>query len=89
MRKFLFLLLAVIACCAQLYAQVDTGTIGGTVHDPTGAVVVNATVTVKNLATQVERKVQTNDAGQYTIPGLRPGTYEVYAASTGFAGYRV
>ena len=72
----------------QVAAQVDTGVIAGTVVDTSGAVVPEASVTAKNLATGVERTVQTNSSGQYSIPALPPGQYEVSVKSAHFGEYR-
>jgi outer membrane receptor protein involved in Fe transport len=69
-------------------AQVESGTISGTVHDSTGAVVAGASVTAKNLATSAERTVQTGESGQYNLPGLAPGNYEITVNSTGFAAFK-
>ena len=46
-------------------AQEPFGSIEGTVKDPQGAVVLNATVTVRNIATNASRTVVSNDEGQY------------------------
>src|SRR6185312_8788148 len=54
-------------CATPLHAQSDLGSITGFVHDPTGAVVPKASVTVKDEATGTERKVTTNDDGLYTV----------------------
>ena len=61
-----------------------TGTILGTVTDPTGAPVANATITATNKSTGFARKNKTGTAGDYTIRLLPVGTYEVNAESTGF-----
>ncbi|MFN7947384.1 MAG: carboxypeptidase-like regulatory domain-containing protein [Blastocatellia bacterium] len=65
-------------------AQVPTGTIRGAVTDPSKAVVPNATVTVRNKGTGAERKVTTNSSGEYQIPTLPPGDYEVKVTAGGF-----
>jgi outer membrane receptor protein involved in Fe transport len=70
------------------YGQAEAGTVSGTVKDATGAVVAGATVTAKNLATSAERTVQSSDDGQYNIPGLNPGIYEVTVANAGFAAFK-
>jgi Carboxypeptidase regulatory-like domain len=75
-------------CVAPAMAQVESGTISGTVHDSTGAVVAGASVTAKNLATSAERTVQTGESGQYNLPGLAPGNYEITVNSTGFAAFK-
>src|SRR5579863_10328060 len=55
------------------FAQ-STATIQGTVTDPTGAAIPNATVTIKNQATGEERTTQTDSAGIYVAPSLTVGT---------------
>lgn len=68
-------------------AQVSgSGTITGTITDPSGAAVPAASVVVRNTATGIERKLESNEAGNYVAAFLQPGPYEVQAAKTGFAG---
>jgi hypothetical protein len=67
-----------------LPAQSDTASLGGLVKDPTGAVIANANVTVRNEATGLERKTQTNETGTYIVPSLPPGYYTVTVEATGF-----
>ena len=55
---------------AQLFGQLETGKISGTVRDTSGAVIPDATVTVKSVATGAERSVQSGSIGQYLIPAL-------------------
>ncbi len=71
-----------------VYGQAEAGAVSGTVKDATGAVVAGATVTAKNLATSAGRTVQSGDNGQYSIPGLNPGMYEITVTSTGFAAFK-
>ena len=66
------------------YAQVVGATLSGTIMDPSGAVVPNAQVTVRNTATGVTREVTTDTAGLYLLPNLLPGNYEVTVMSPGF-----
>ncbi len=66
-------------------AQVSTGSIQGQVTDKSGAVINNATITVKNTATQLTRVSPTNDTGSYNIPDLAPGSYDVTVAAPNFA----
>ena len=65
-------------------AQQTAGAIEGTVTDPQGAVVPNATVTAKSKATNLTRTVTSNDEGQYKISQLPPDTYEVRAGAASF-----
>ena len=60
------------------------GEITGVVTDPSGAVVANATVTVTNPETNLTRRVSTNAAGNYNIPALLPGSYNIRAEMQGF-----
>ena len=68
----------------QAQGQVAGGTISGTVTDPSGRVIPDAQVIIKNLATDVTRTTTTNTDGLYTAPNLVPGTYEVKFTATGF-----
>src|ERR1039458_3141155 len=68
----------------SLMAQTSQGRILGTVVDASGAVVVNARVTITNTATGVSRAVVTTSAGDYTAPNLDPGTYTISVESKGF-----
>ena len=61
-----------------------TGRIAGTVKDERGAVIVGAEVTVKSLATAEERKVTTDNQGNYSIPLLPLGAYRVVVVAKGF-----
>jgi len=76
------LLLAISA--AELHGQGTAGSIVGTVRDPSGAIVAGAPVTVRNQATNAVRKVQTNPDGDYSVPLLPPGVYEVTVQQPGF-----
>jgi len=67
---------------AQGLAQ--EATIVGTVTDPTGAAVVNATITLTNNETGVQRTLPTNSDGQYVAPDLHIGNYTVRASASGF-----
>ncbi len=67
-----------------LLAQVNTGTISGTVSDASGAIVPGAQVTVKNVDTGITRVVTTSEGGRYIAPELTLGRYEVTATAQGF-----
>jgi len=71
--------------CMSLPAQVTVGDLTGRITDATGAVVPNATVTAHNPATGQTRTTQSNALGDYTLPQLPPGTYEVSAEFMGFS----
>jgi hypothetical protein len=65
-----------------------TATISGTVKDPSGAVVVGATVEVKSIATGLEETRVTNADGFYIFADLAPGKYDLAVRQTGFSSYR-
>jgi hypothetical protein len=85
LRKFVVALLLFFVSIAPAAAQEAGGTITGSATDPSGAAVGGANVTIKNVATGVERNSTTNADGVYTAPNLIPGTYEITIVATGFA----
>lgn len=78
-----FLLL--ILSSAGLWAQ--NAQITGRVTDPSGAVVPDAAVTVKNMGTQVGVILRTNESGDYMTPNLVVGSYSVTVRKEGFKKY--
>jgi hypothetical protein len=70
------------------FSQVEAGSISGTVHDTSGAVVSGATVTARNAATAAERTTKTGNLGQYSIPSLAAGQYQITIKSQGFQTYQ-
>src|SRR5215831_8768706 len=67
-----------------LPGQIQTGRIVGTVYDPNKAVVPNAAVTVTNRDTKQEQRVSTNGTGNYVVPALNPGLYDIKVSAPGF-----
>ena len=65
-------------------AQVASGSIVGAVRDASGAVVIGATVTVRNTETGIAHAVKSNSEGQYVVTLLQPGTYSVTVERQGF-----
>ncbi len=66
------------------YAQSSKGILVGTVTDPAGAVVGQATVRIKNQATGVVRETTSKEDGSYRIDAIDPGSYSVEVSATGF-----
>ena len=66
------------------FAQSPTGTIRGTVIDPTGAQVAGATITLTNLATNASQTATTDNAGRYILNFVPPGTYTETVSAAGF-----
>lgn len=79
---------AVIAVClsvaVNVFGQEFRATITGNVNDPNGAVVPGATITIKNVETNVAATVRTNEDGSFTVPFLIPGKYNISATGDGF-----
>jgi len=80
----LALCLALVCEGAIAYAQSTFGSIIGTVQDPSGAVVSGALVHVENMDDNTRRETRTNDAGEYLVLNLNPGSYSITASATNF-----
>ena len=76
----LFCLLTV----SPVFAQVDTGTIAGTIRDSQGAGITSATITFVDVNTNATTKTQADGSGDYASPPLRPAEYKVVAEAQGF-----
>jgi hypothetical protein len=77
--------LLILVCSSLALAQIDTGSIVGTVRDASGAAVPKASIQVTNTATGVSVNTETNSAGEYQVTALIPGTYNVKCSASGFA----
>jgi hypothetical protein len=85
LNKCCLLIFATLFAAVTVFSQTPTGSINGHVVDPNGAGVQNATVTLKENATNREITIQTNDQGFYEARNLPPGSYTVQVQQTGFA----
>lgn len=83
-RRWLLLSSLAIFLTTSGFASGPTGTITGTVTDPSGAVVPKARITVVNEATNAVRNAETNGDGDFTVALLPAGRYRVTAEITGF-----
>lgn len=83
----LFLSLIVSLFLTQIHALAQTvnGELVGTVIDATGASIPNASVAALNQGTNTRYTATTNNAGEYRIPNLPPGLYDVNVTSGGFS----
>src|SRR6266446_5641994 len=80
----LVLCTAMTASISLSFAQATTGTITGTITDQTGAVIPGATITVRNIETNITRTSNTAEQGRYIFPGLPIGSYELTFEQPGF-----
>ncbi len=80
------ILIGFLAASASL-AQSTFGSFTGTVKDPSGALVPDATVEVSNEGTGVVRKVTTSAAGVFNVTNLDIGNYRVRVSAKGFSAY--
>src|SRR4051812_1243673 len=77
-------LAAVFVALIATPAFAQTSTFNGRVVDNSDAVLPGVTITVTNKATGVVRSTVSNENGQYALPGLEPGTFEVKTDLPGF-----
>jgi hypothetical protein len=84
MRHVTYCLAFLVAAGSAFGQAGGTGTIQGTITDPSGAVVVDAAVTATNLATGVRIDRRTTEAGFFVLSLLPAGEYTVTVAATGF-----
>jgi hypothetical protein len=82
-RLSIFVLTLLLPALAQ--AQSFNGSVAGKVMDTTGAVVANAELVLKNVATGVQLRRTATESGEYAFRNLVPGTYELRVTSAGFS----
>ncbi len=88
LRFFCALMLLALLVPVGTQAQTaGTATVHGTVTDPTGAVIPQATVELTDVATNMRRSMETNKAGQYLFPSVPPGTCTLTVTMQGFNTY--
>jgi hypothetical protein len=84
---FLLVLLMSLAPPAKAQLAVTTAAIGGTVEDPTGAVIPSVAVTLVSAERGISRTTTTNAAGRYTFSQLPPSTYTLTVEAGNFSKY--
>jgi hypothetical protein len=89
MRTFLITMCVALMFifCGQTFAQIDTGSVTGTVRDPSGALVQGAQCTLTNTATGISQHAKSTSAGAYTFEGVHPATYSLKVVAPGFKEY--
>ena len=84
-RKIVMAAAMMVMMAAAAVAQQETAVLTGVVRDASGGMVPGATVTVTNAETGIATTTVTADDGAYTVPSLRPGTYDVAVEIAGFS----
>src|ERR1022692_2620484 len=83
--RLVLLVVAVAVISVEALGQGETtSAIVGQVTDATGAVVPGATVTITNRDTGMKRSVRSDEAGRFSFPQLKPGSYSVKVEAQGF-----
>jgi len=77
-------LAAILLVLASVLLAQSTGTIQGTVTDPSNATVAGAKVSVRSQTTGAQRSTQTDAAGAFLVPGLLPDVYRIEVNGEGF-----
>src|SRR5262249_51615117 len=83
-RELIVMCLIVLSLTVPGWAHSDHGTITGTVADATGAVIPGVTIEAKNTGTGTTYQAGTSETGNFTLPQLPVGTYEISASLPGF-----
>ena len=78
------LVAAMLLLATAIFAQSERGTITGTVHDASGAIIPGARIIITNAATNVVIAASTNAQGEWAVPSLSPGVYKVRTEHEGF-----
>lgn len=81
---FLLLCLLVLLPARMALGQTTNGSFRGTITDQTGAAIGGAKVQVTNTGTRVSFEATTNDSGEYVIPSVPPGLYDIRVTMGGF-----
>src|SRR5688572_7942347 len=92
LNRITFLPVAAAICGllpTALLGQSTFATLTGTVTDPGGAVIPNAVVNVVQTGTNYKHTAKTNSEGQYTVPYLRDGTFQLTVSAEGFQQFKV
>jgi hypothetical protein len=87
MRRYFFTLCCLFLVISAAFAQSDRGTITGTISDPAGAMIPNASITAQNTETGAVYETVSTATGNYTIPQLPAGLYQLSASMPGFKNF--
>jgi hypothetical protein len=87
MKHWILAQLPLSLVVASASAQTVSGVVSGTVRDPSGGVIVAASVTLIREATEATRNTQTSETGLFTFQSVQPGAYRLQVEQTGFKTY--
>jgi hypothetical protein len=82
-----FLVISFLALGLSAKAQSNSGSISGTVLDPSGAVVANAAVEIHNPVSHFDRSTTTDSTGKFSFPNVPFNPYHLSVNGQGFASY--
>lgn len=88
-RSILFALALLFCSLGTSPAQTTSGDLVGTVTDSTGAAVAHASIIATSVGTNIKSAVTATEQGEFRIPNLLPGLYNVSASAAGFAEVNV
>ncbi len=89
MKRFVTAILIAFSLAVALDAQTFRGSINGTVTDPSGGVIPNATVKATEIATGIDHTTTTTSDGAFAFQDIPLGFYKVVVTATGFPTYTV
>src|SRR5262249_42164878 len=89
MKRLAVAILLVLSLAVAANAQTFRGTINGTVTDPSGSVVPNATVKATETATGIDHTTTTTSDGAFAFQDIPLGFYKITVTATGFPVYTV
>ena len=87
-RSVYWSLIFALVLALKGYAQIRSGTITGSVKDPSGAMIIDAEIVVTNSDTNAAYQTKSTQSGDYTVPYLEAGTYSVTVSRSGFQSYK-
>lgn len=87
MRRLVVGICLFVIAASFSYGQSDRGTITGTISDPTNAVIPGVSVVATNAETGAKYETISTETGNFTLPQLPPGTYQLSAELPGFKKY--
>lgn len=88
-RRLVLTIAGLILCSVSGYSQASTAAINGTLRDSSGSVIPEASLVLRNTATSVETRTQSNDSGYYAFLHILPGQYTLEVTKTGFRTNRL